>query len=158
MGNGSELWRGFVDASGYDIREKNVYFNNSCYFDPSDTRYNAYYTYFVAYVEAGTLDAITMERDDLALLGARGRLLDLSGGAFAEKYAERLIYAVPANPEYGAEPLPIGIDLSDTCLVTTFRAYEKSCALGISANCPHPDAVERFLEYILSDGAEVNLS
>ena len=151
VGNGSELWRGFVDAAGYDTREKNVYFNNSCYFDPSDTRYNAYYTYFVAYVEAGTLDAITMERGDLELLGARGRLLDLSGNVLAEKYADRLVYAVPANPEYGTEPLPIGIDLSDTCLVTEFHAYDGTCALGLSANCPHPDAVARFLEYVLSE-------
>ena len=158
VGNGSELWREFVDAAGYDVREKNVYFNNSCYFDPSDTRYNAYYTYFVAYVEAGTLDAITMERGDLELLGARGRLLDLSGGPFAEKYAERLVYAIPANPEYGADPLPIGIDLSDSRLVTDFRVYEGSCALGISANCPHPDAVEKFLDYVLSDRAEANVS
>ena len=158
VGNGSELWRGFVDASGYDVREKNVYFNNSCYFDPSDTGYNAYYTYFVAYVEAGTLDAIAMERDDLALLGTRGRLLDLSGTEFATRYADRLVYAVPANPDYGTEPLPIGVDLSDTRLVTDFHIYESSCALGLSANCPHPDAVARFLDYVLSDGAEVNVS
>ena len=153
VGNGSTLWRDFVDASGYDTREKNVYFQNSCYFDPSDTRYNAYYTYFVAYVEAGTLDAITMERDDLALLGTRGRLLDLNrpeADGLAEKYADRLIYAIPANEEYGPDPVPIGIDLSDTCLVTEFRVYEKTCALGISANCPHIDAAERFLEYIFA--------
>lgn len=161
VGNGSELWRGFVDASGYDVRKKNVYFNNSCYFDPSDTRYNAYYTYFVAYVEAGTLDAITMERDDLALLGTRGRLLDLSrpeAGTLAERYADRLVYAVPANPDYGTSPVPIGVDLSDTRLVTDFHIYENSCALGLSANCPHPDAVARFLDYVLSGGAEVNVS
>ena len=157
-GNGSELWRGFVDAAGYDVREKNVYFNNSCYFDPSDARYNAYYTYFVAYVEAGTLDAITMERDDLTLLGTRGRLLDLSGGTLAETYADRLVYAVPANPEYGSDPLPIGIDLSDSRLVTEFHIYNESCALGLSANCPHPEAVARFLDYVLSDGAEGDLS
>ena len=157
VGNGSALWRDFVDASGYDIREKNVYFQNSCYFDPSDTRYNAYYTYFAAYVEAGTLDAIMMEREDLATLGARGRLLDLSrpeAGDLAEKYAQRLIYAVPLNEEYGPDPVPIGIDLSDTCLVTELHAYEGTCALGISANCPHIDAAERFLEFILSYGAD----
>ena len=157
-GNGSELWRGFVDASGYDVREKNVYFNNRCYFDPADTGYNAYYTYFVAYVEAGTLDAITMERDALASLGTRGRLLDLSGTEFVTRYADRLVYAVPANPDYGTEPLPIGVDLSDTRLVTDFHIYENSCALGLSANCPHPDAVARFLDYVLPGGAEVSVS
>ena len=156
VGNGSALWRGFVDASGYDVKEKNVYFNNSCYFDPSDTRYNAYYTYFVAYVEAGTLDAITMGRGDLELLGRRGRLLDLSreeADGLAEKYADRLVYAVP-DSDYGSEPVPIGIDLSDTRLVTEFRAYEGACALGVSANCPHIGAVGKFLEYVLAYGAE----
>ena len=156
-GNRSALWRGFADASGYDTTEKNIYFNNSCYFDPSDTRYNAYYTYFVAYVEAGTLDAIIMERDDLETLGARGRLLDLTMEAadgLAEKYAERLLYAVPANEEYGTDSVPIGIDLSDTCLVTEFHIYDETCALGVSANCPHIDALERFLEYVLAYGTD----
>jgi hypothetical protein len=86
--------------------------------------------------------------------------LDLSRGeadGLAEKYAERLVYAV-ADSDYSAEPVPIGVDLSGTRLVTEFRAYEGDCALGVSANCPHIGAVERFLEYVLADGAEAGAS
>ena len=96
-----------------------------------------------------------MERGDLETLGRRGRLLDLSlptANGLAEKYADRLLYALPADSEYGSDPVPIGVDLSDTRLVTEFGAYPDSCVLGISANCPHIDAVERFLEYVLEGG------
>ena len=159
VGEGSPLWEDFVAYSGFDPDEKNIYFNTNCYFDPAQTGYNVYYTYFVAYVEAGTLDAITMERDDLITLGRRGRLLDLSrpeARTIAEKYADRLLYAVPADPENGTQPLPIGIDLSGTPLLGVYHAYADTCALGISVNCPHMDAVERFLDYLTEeeDGRE----
>lgn len=168
-GADSPLWRDFVHYSGFDPEEKNVYFNTNCYFDPASDAYNVYYTYFVAYVEAGTLDAITMERDDLIALGQRGRLLDLSrpeAARIAEKYADRFLYAVPLESladtaagletpsgagtvsDTAAQSVPIGIDLSDTPLVYEYHVYSNPCALGISANCPHMDAVERFLDYL----------
>jgi hypothetical protein len=97
-GNKSQIWRDFVDYSGYDTKEKNVYFNTNCYFDPFSEKVNQYYTYFVAYVDAGTLDLIAMEKDDLQKLGEKGRLLDLTAPEAArimEMYGDRLIYAVP---------------------------------------------------------------
>ncbi len=154
---GSELWEGFVEYTGFDTSEKNVYFNNSCYFDPFSTGYSEYYISFVAYVEAGTLDVVTMETEDLAELGRYGWLLDLSSEqaeGLAEKYADRLIYAVPDDEENGTDPIPIGIDLSDTCLVTKYQIYEESCAVGISANAPHMDAIELFLDYIIEEDTE----
>ena len=152
-GENSPIWRDFVHYSGFDPAEKNVYFNTNCYFDPASEGYNVYYTYFVAYVEAGTLDAITMERDDLITLGGRGRLLDLSrpeAGRIAEKYGDRFLYIVPPEQE---NSIPIGIDLSDTPLVDEYRIYADTCALGISANCPHMDAVEKFLDYLTEGNA-----
>lgn len=154
-GNKSQIWRDFVDYSGYDTREKNVYFNTNCYFDPFSERINNYYTYFVAYVDAGTLDLIAMEKDDLQKLGERGRLLDLSRPEASEimaKYKDRLIYAVPLDEEYSTEPVPIGIDLSDSVLVSKYHIYSNSCAVGVSANCPHMDAVLKFLAFVLEDG------
>ena len=148
-GNKSQIWRDFVDYSGYDTREKNVYFNTNCYFDPFS------YTYFVAYVDAGTLDLIAMEKDDLQKLGERGRLLDLSRPEASEimaKYEDRLIYAVPLDEEYSTEPVPIGIDLSDSALISKYHIYSDSCAVGVSANCPHMDAVLKFLAFVLEDG------
>lgn len=156
-GERSPLWRDFVRESGYDTGEKNVYFNGRCYFDPADSGYNGYYTYFVAYVEAGTLDAIVMEREDLEELGRKGWLLDLTlpaAGDLAERYRERLLYAVPLDPDYSTDPVPIGIDLSDTALVSRYHIYAETCALGVSANFPHPEALNRFLEFLLADTTE----
>ena len=153
-GANSAIQKDFTAYSGYDPKEKNVYFNDNCYFDPADERYNAYYTSFVAYVDAGTLDLIAMERDDLELLGTRGRLLDLSrpeAAEIMEKYEDRLIYALPVDTEYSTEPVPIGIDLSDTVLVTKYHLYTDTCAVGLSANVPHMDAVLKFLAFATED-------
>ena len=152
--NNSRIWKDFVEYSGYDTREKNVYFNTNCYFDPFSEKVNQYYTYFVAYVDAGTLDLITMEKDDLQKLGERGRLLDLSRPEAAEimaKYEDRLIYATPIDEEYSKDPVPIGIDLSDSAMVNKYHIYGDSCAVGVSANCPHMDAVLKFLSFVLED-------
>lgn len=155
VGNKSELWEDFVEYTGYDTREKNVYFNNNCFFDPFSEKVNQYYTYFVAYVDAGTLDLIAMEKEDIEELGTRGRLLDLSRPEAAEimnLYADRLIYATPVDEEYSTEPVPIGIDLSDTVLVSKYHIYPDSCAVGVSSNCPHMDAVLKFLSFVLEAG------
>lgn len=153
-GNGSQLWKDFVEYGGFDTKQKNVYFNTNCFFDPFSEKPNDYYTYFVAYVDAGTLDLITMEKDDLQKLGERGRLLDLSlpeAAKIMEKYSDRLIYAVPLDTEYSTEPVPIGIDLSDTVLVSKYHVYADSCAVGLSAHCPHMDAILTFLSFVLEN-------
>ncbi len=153
VGEHSQLWEGFVEYAGFDVKEKNVVFNSSCYFDPKKNSYNQYYNAFVAYVDSGTMDIVTMETEDLKALGEKGRLMDLSNtqiaGSLAEKYADRLVYALPDDTEYSAVPIPIGIDLSDTCLVTEYGIYENSCALGVSSLAPHIDKVEMFLEYVI---------
>ena len=79
MGNRSPFWEAYVEASGYDIREKNVEFNSSLYFDPTvlSGTANNYYQAFVAMTEAGTLDAVTLTCPQLEALGQSGRLLDL---------------------------------------------------------------------------------
>lgn len=100
------------------------------------------------------MDIVTMETEDLKALGKKGRLMDLSNkeiaGTLAEKYKDRLVYAVPNDTEYSTDPVPVGIDLSDTCLVTEYHLYEDSCALGLSALAPHVGQAEVFLEYVLS--------
>ena len=72
-------------------------------------------------------------------------------GGFS-KYEDRLIYAVPLDEEYSTEPVPIGIDLSDSALISKYHIYSDSCAVGVSANCPHMDAVLKFLAFVLEDG------
>ncbi|MDE7310987.1 MAG: hypothetical protein K2N87_05095 [Eubacterium sp.] len=154
VGEHSRFWDGFVEYAHLDVKEKNVIFNNNCFFDPAKDSYNQYYNAFVAYVDSKTMDIVTMETEDLQALGEKGRLMDLSNqeiaGSLAEKYADRLVYALPKDEEYSTEPIPVGIDLSDTCLVTEFHLYGESCALGVSSLAPHLDKIELFLEYVLN--------
>lgn len=158
VGNGSELWNGFVEYSGYDTREKNVEFNNASYFDYTQNGGfgNTYYEAFVAYADSGTLDAVTMEKDQLVALGASGRLKDLNReecAALREKYGDRLVYTQPYDEDYSTQPVPVGIDVSDSILMTRYQIYSgDSCVLGIGAESSHLEAVETFLDYIFEEG------
>lgn len=156
IGTSSEFWDGFVDYSGYDVSQKNVIFNNSSYFDYSKNqgRGNTYYEVFVAYTDSGTLDAVTMEEASLVALGASGRLMDLNReecASIVEKYGDRLVYCEPFDSDYSTDLVPVGIDISDSRLMTEYHLYADSCVLGIGAQSQHIDAVETFLDYIFEE-------
>ncbi|MBQ0066472.1 MAG: hypothetical protein KBT48_11975 [Firmicutes bacterium] len=152
IGNGSELWQGYIDYTGFDTKEKNVEFNNVAYFDyRKNETGNTYFESYITYTDAGTLDAVTMESESLELLGQSGRLLDLNRDEckkIKEKYEDKFIYALPFDVEYSGEPVPIGIDISDSILMEKYNIYPDSCAIGIGANTKNIDAVIAFLEYI----------
>lgn len=155
VGRGSEFWQDYVDRMGFDLDEKNVVFNNSSYFDYSkNVTGNSYFESFTAYTEGGTLDAVTMEKDSLTALGRSGRLLDLDSEKCAgikEKYGDRFLYSEPFDEEYGDGPVPVGIDISDSVLMTEYHIYTDTCALGIGAYSEHVDEVEAFLDYIYGE-------
>ena len=118
---------------------------------------NKYYEVFVATVDSGVLDAVTMEPEDLSLLGESGRLMDLRDercGAIYEKYKDRLIYSIPYDKEYSTEPVPVGIDISDSILISKYHIYTDGCALGIGAQSSNIEAVEKFLDYIYEGNKE----
>ncbi|MBR2257672.1 MAG: hypothetical protein IJ899_10175 [Blautia sp.] len=153
VGNDSELYDGFVSYSSFDLREKNVVFQARSFFDPSREggTNNSYFQSFVALVETGTVDVVTMEREGLEALGATGRLLDLNHEGceeLREKYADRLVWTLPLDEAYSQEPVPVGIDLTDSKLMTEWNLYPESCCLGIGAYTSHLEAVESFLEYV----------
>ena len=155
-GNGSELWRDFVSYGGYDTRVKKVEMDASSWFDPSKKggTNNSYYQAFTALTETGTLDVVVLGTEGLKGIGSSGRLLDLrddSCAALAKRYRDRLVYAVPYDEEYSSEPVPVGIDLSDSLLVTKYHLYEEEIALGISAYTTRLPAVETFLRFILPE-------
>lgn len=158
VGDHSDLWKGYVEYTGYDLKEKNVVFNNSAYFDyKENVTGNSYFESFVAYTEAGTLDAITMETDSLTALGESGRLMDLDSEACAsikEKYGDRFLYCEPFDEEYSTEPVAVGIDVSDSILITKYHVYPNTCGLGIGAKSGDIEAVEAFLDYIFLDEEE----
>lgn len=153
VGNGSELWQGYVDYTGYDLKEKLVEFNHESYFDYADNQAkgNTYYEIFVAFTDAGTLDAVTMEPEALVSLGESGRLLDLEREectSIREKYGDRFLYAQPYDEDYGKDLVPVAIDVSDSILMTEYHLYPDGCALGIGAKSANIEAVEQFLDYI----------
>ncbi len=157
VGTGSELWEDFTKTAGYDLKAKKVEFNAESYFDylQNQARGNAYYNAFVTLADAGELDAITMEKDSLAALGQSGRLLDLNEercASIKQKYADRFIWYEPED-ENGKklEKIPVGIDVSDSILMTKYHLYADSCAIGIGAKSENLKEVEFFIDYILGE-------
>lgn len=162
MGTDSAFWQGYVDFTGYDVTEKMVEFNDEIYFDYSRNRAagNKYYEVFVATVDSGVLDAVTMEPENLCSLGESGRLMDLRDERcrkIYEKYKSRLLYSVPYDTEYSTDPVPVGIDISDSNLMTKYHIYPNGCAIGIGAQSSNIEAVEQFLDYIYSESGEHSL-
>lgn len=70
VGNGSQLWEEYLEHTGYDIKEKNVLFEDKLYFDPTTASgmNNSYYQAFVAMIETGQADAVTMRREEIEAL------------------------------------------------------------------------------------------
>ena len=155
-GNGSKLWKDFIVYAGYDTKQKKVEMNAASYFDPTvkGGTNNSYYQMFVAVTEAEDLDVLVMGTEGLAETGASGRLLDLNNekaASILQKYENRFVYCVPADETYSKEPVPVGIDVSDSLLVTKYHLYEENCALGIGAYTKRPESVEMFLEFIFQE-------
>nr|WP_300186535.1 hypothetical protein [uncultured Agathobaculum sp.] len=153
IGQGSDFWQGYVDFCGVDTSQENVIFDAQNYFDMSSGSVtgNHYYEKAVVLIDSGTVDAIVMETENLALLGQSGRLIDLQDDrtqALAEQYADRLITVTHTDEAGNTREIPVGIDISDSKLVSQAQAYE-DCALGISAGAQHIEAVGQFLDYIL---------
>ena len=158
VGTDSELWKDFTSQMGYDLTQKKVEFNAESYFDylKDQAKGNAYYNAFVTLADSGELDAITMERDSLAALGQSGRLFDLNNekcASIKEKYGDRFVYYTPVD-ENGKEqePIPVGIDISDSILMTRYHIYQNSCALGVGAHSTNMKEVVDFLDFILKEG------
>ena len=158
-GNGSELWQDFVVWSGFNTKEKKVELNSRSFFDPtvSGGTNNSYYQAFVALVESGDLDVAVMGEKALEGIGSSGRLLDLRDekcASIMEEYKDRLIYCIPYDEEYSTDPVPVGIDISDSLLTRKYGLYEDDCVLGIAAYTQRIDSVEMFLDFLYSGDEE----
>lgn len=158
VGTDSELWKDFTAHTGYDLTQKKVEFNAESYFDylKDQAKGNAYYNAFVTLADTGELDAITMEKESLAALGQSGRLFDLNNEKCAlikQKYGDRFVYYTPADDDGKAlEPIPVGVDISDSILMTKYHIYPDSCALGVGAHSSNIKEVVDFLDFILKEG------
>ena len=155
VGTGSKLCRDYTEYAGFDMSEKDVVFNNQIYFDYTlNTIGNSYFDTFIVYAEAGTLDAITMETASLAALGQTGRLMDLNSdeaSSIREKYSDRLVWYETQDDEGNDISYPVGIDVTDSILMTQYNIYGKSCAVGLGYKSTHIDETEKFLDFILEN-------
>ena len=154
VGTGSRLYDGYLEQTDFDLEEKSVVFNNQIYFDFTlNTTGNTYFESFIVFSEAGTLDAITMESNSLTALGQTGRLMDLNNEKAASikaKYEDRFLYYETEDEEGNPISYPVGIDVTDSILMTEYHIYGKTCALGLGFNSHNIEATERFLDYILN--------
>ena len=104
-------------------------------------------------IDSKTADALVMETKNLVALGRSGRLIDLNNEKtkqLMERYSDRLITTEVADEDGTTREVPVGIDISDSRLVTRDRAYEE-CALGISETIDDVQAVEEFLNYLIGE-------
>ena len=155
-GNGSPLWHDFVTYAGYDTSRKKVEMNASSWFDPSVSggTNNSYFQAFAALVESGDLDLVVVGKEGLQAIGSSGRLLDLNDEKCAfvsRQYADRIITCDPFDQEYSDQPVPVGIDISDSLLVTKYHLYQGNAVLGICAYTKRLESVETFLRFILEE-------
>ena len=153
VGTDSAFCREFQQSATFETEHPNVVFNNQIYFDFTlNTTGNTYFNTFIVYAEAGTLDAITMEADSLVALGQTGRLMDLNDEAAAalkEKYEDRFLYYETADEQGNPVSYPIGIDITDSILMTKYHVNGRSCALGLGYLSENVDMTLQFLDYIL---------
>jgi len=155
VGTDSELWFDYVRYAGFGTGDGDIEFNALSYFDYlKGVTGNSYFEAFVTYADGGILDGFVTGTESLRALGKTGRLIDLNSGeciSIKEKYGDRFIYAVPFDEDYEGKEVPVGIDISDSRLVTEYKAYSEPVSLGIGAMSDNIDAVEMFLDFILQD-------
>lgn len=153
VGTGSSLWKGYLEHADLDPAQSHVVFNNQIYFDfLLNTTGNTYFDSFIVFAETGSLDGITMQKDSLVALGQTGRLMDLNSDEAAslkERYEERFLYFETEDEDGNLVSYPVGIDISDSILMTDYHLYADSCALGLGYQSQHIEAVMQFLDYIL---------
>lgn len=155
LGEGSDFWEGYVDFSGVDVKEETVTFDTENYFDMTKNSVtgNHYYEKVVVLIDSKTADALVMETKNLVALGQSGRLIDLNNEKtkpLMERYSDRLITADVEDEDGNTRKVAVGIDISDSRLVTRDRAYEE-CALGISETIEDVQSVEEFLAYLIGE-------
>lgn len=144
----SDFYQAFLEYAGSRKAEE-VYFDANVFFDLSrESDYaNSYFQKTVAYLEAGTTDAVVCQESNLAGLAKGGRILTLEderAKPIYEKYKDRI---VDYTTDEG-ETLPVGVDISDSRFIRDMNSYEESCYLCVSAYIGQTDHVEVFLDYL----------
>jgi hypothetical protein len=136
---------------GSDLGEGKIVYDNNLFFNlgKSSDYNNSYYQKLVAYLEAGTVDVVVCEYDNLIGVGQGGRFLDLRDERIKsvyETYIDRVVYV---ETEEGN--IPIGIDISDSPVIEEMNSYANGCYLAFGSNTKHYDKDLMFLKYLLGE-------
>lgn len=147
----SDLLKNFEEYVGEENLGGDVVFDNNAYFDLSrDSDYkNSYFTKVVAYLEAGTAQAVVCQYDNLMGIAQGGRFMDLTDervSSIYDKYKDSLVYY---DSEEGR--IPIGIDISEGYNALGLTEYADGRAyIGLSAYTDDFELTEKFIDYIMS--------
>lgn len=152
LGEGSDFYKGFVEAAGYDLKTGVVEIDCQNYCKPSGrVTGNSYYEKLISMLDGRVDDVWVAEAEDVIAIGETGRLMDLNspvaGGLF-DKYADRFVYCTPIREDYSDQPVPIGIDLSGTALTGEYRPYPDGAVLAVNAYTQRPEQALAFLDYV----------
>ncbi|MCI9613871.1 MAG: hypothetical protein HFG93_01755 [Dorea sp.] len=131
-----------------------VIFDSNVFFDLSkDSDYaNTYFQKTVAYLEAGTTDALICQETNMRGMAKGGRVLSLKDVRAAEIYEKYKDRVVDYTTKEG-EVVPVGIDISDSPRLKGMKSYknEEGCYLCVSAYIDNADQAAIFLDYLLSE-------
>ena len=147
----SDFYKNFLEFA--DLKESGeVYFDSNIFFNlEKESDYaNTYFQKTVAYLEAGTTDAVVCQESNLNGLAQGGRVLSLRDERVEkiyEKYKDRIVEYTTKE----GETVPVGINISDSPLLKGTKSYQDGCYLCVSAYIDEPDRidnVETFLDYL----------
>ena len=103
----------------------------------------------MAYLEAGTTDALVCQKANLMGIAKGKRVLNLEDALAKEiyqKYQDRLVYYTTEE----GEEIPVGVDISDSPLIKNMNSYKDGCYVCVSAYTNRVERVKMFLDYLLA--------
>ncbi len=147
----SDFYKNFLEFADFE-ESGEVYFDSNIFFNlEKESDYaNTYFQKTVAYLEAGTTDAVVCQESNLKGLAQGGRVLSLRDERVEkiyEKYKDRIVEYTTKE----GETVPVGINISDSPLLKGTKSYQDGCYLCVSAYIDEPDRidnVETFLDYL----------
>lgn len=170
----------FEEYAGIDTTKYSVSFNSSLHINETMDESGIMSGEFITvYMAAGDLDVAAMNPENFQKYAyAEGflNLADYLDASLLEQLSDRLYYMDyalvkevdrlneqnlsmdslvfpdPKKPEEMAEPIPVGIDLTDCTKFTDAYYYEEKTAyLGMVATSKSPDMAVKFIEFLFAE-------
>lgn len=145
----SDFYKDFLEYAECIRDTGEISFDGNAFFNLEKNKdyANTYFQKTVAYLEAGTTDAVVCQKSNMNGLAKGGRVLSLEderAKKIYKKYEDKIMYYTTEE----GETVPVGIDISDSSYIKGMKSYEEGCYLCISAYIDQTDRVEAFLDYL----------